>query len=127
MRKSEPIASLIVPSLFDGQGGIEVGPIPKGAPVDLIANLDLLPEGGGRQRLMHDADVVDLFARLVHDLKALPAGASDEQARQVFANVARPLYALSRCPDFVVNRGHYFGTKLPDADKHALISFLRTF
>jgi hypothetical protein len=127
VRKSEPIASLIVPSLFDGQGGIEVGPIPKGAPVDLIANLDLLPEGGGRQRLMHDADVVQLLARLIHDLKTLPAGATDEQAMQVFANVARPLYALSRCPDYVVNRGHYFGSELSDEDKRALIAFVKTF
>ena len=127
VRKSEPIASLIVPSLFDGQGGIEVGPIPKGTPVDLIANLDLLPEGGGRQRLMHDTDVVQLLARLIHDLKTLPAGATDEQAMQVFANVARPLYALSRCPDYVVNRGHYFGSELSDEDKRALIAFVKTF
>ena len=54
---------------------------------------------------------------------------------------------LSKCPDFVVNRGHYFGTaefnrqdglsadekafgrepELSDADKRALIAFLKTF
>ena len=34
---------------------------------------------------------------------------------------------MSKCPDFVVNRGHLFGTKLPDADKRALIEFLKTF
>jgi hypothetical protein len=27
----------------------------------------------------------------------------------------------------VVNRGHYFGTNLSDADKWALIEFLKTF
>jgi len=26
-----------------------------------------------------------------------------------------------------VNRGHYFGTQLSDADKQALIAFLKTF
>jgi hypothetical protein len=57
----------------------------------------------------------------------LPAGATDEQAMQVFANVARPLYALSRCPDYVVNRGHYFGSELSDEDKRALIAFVKTF
>jgi hypothetical protein len=127
VRKSEPLASLIVPSLFNGQGGLEIGPIPKGTPVDLISNLDVLPEGAGRQRLMHDKDVVDLLARLIRDLKTLPAGATDEQAKQVFADVARPLYALSRCPDYVVNRGHYFGSELPDEDKRALIAFVKTF
>jgi hypothetical protein len=43
---------------------------------------------------------------------------------------------LSKCPDFVVNRGHYFGTSyfqekdepgLSDDDKWALIEFLKTF
>ena len=41
---------------------------------------------------------------------------------------------LSKCPDFVVNRGHYFGTAqlneeppLSDEDKRALIEFLKTF
>jgi hypothetical protein len=44
------------------------------------------------------------------------------------------LLEFSKCPDFVVNRGHYFGTgyvagepALSDADKHALIEFLKTF
>ena len=41
--------------------------------------------------------------------------------------------SLSKCPDYVVNRGHYFGTGydneavLSDADKKALIEFLKTF
>ena len=41
---------------------------------------------------------------------------------------------LSKCPDYVVNRGHYFGTSyfkeepgLSDPDKRALIEFLKTF
>ena len=27
-----------------------------------------------------------------------------------FEPVARALYAMSKCPDYEVNRGHYFGT-----------------
>ena len=65
--------------------------------------------------------------QLVKGLKALPQGASDEQARQVFANAGEQLFALSKCPDYVVNRGHYFGANLGDADKKALIAFLKTF
>jgi hypothetical protein len=34
--------------------------------------------------------------------------------------------ALSACPDFEVDRGHPFGTTLPDADKEALIEFVKT-
>jgi len=44
------------------------------------------------------------------------------------------LLEFNKCPDFVVNRGHYFGTSyfkeepgLTDQDKHALIEFLKTF
>jgi len=41
---------------------------------------------------------------------------------------------FSKCPDFVVNRGHYFGTSyfneepgLSDGEKRDLIAFLKTF
>ncbi len=67
------------------------------------------------------------------DLKALPKNPSDEQARRVFADLVEPLLELSKCPDFVVNRGHYFGTDqfaeepgLSDQQKRDLIEFLKT-
>ena len=41
-------------------------------------------------------------------------------------NLAEPLFRLGKCPDYVVNRGHYFGAALPDTDKLALIAFLKT-
>jgi hypothetical protein len=69
-----------------------------------------------------------------HDLAALPKGATDDQARKVFADLVDPLFDLSKCPDYVVNRGHYFGTSyfkeepgLGDDDKRALIEFVKTF
>lgn len=37
------------------------------------------------------------------------------------------LVGLSKCPDYVVNKGHEFGATLSDADKEALISFLMEF
>jgi hypothetical protein len=40
--------------------------------------------------------------------------------------VAPALWKVSKCPDLVEDRGHYFGTELPDADKLALIEFLKT-
>jgi len=36
------------------------------------------------------------------------------------------LIAASKCPDFIEDKGHYFGSDLADADKHALIEFLKT-
>ncbi|HEY6322004.1 MAG TPA: hypothetical protein VJA16_10650 [Thermoanaerobaculia bacterium] len=48
--------------------------------------------------------------------------------------LAKPLLELSKCPDLVVNRGHYFGTSyfqeepgLSDDDKRALIELLKRF
>lgn len=116
--------------------GVQIGPIPAGTPVNLLANLELMPETSDPAlRLDHDRKVLDLVLKIKHDLKSLPANATDEQARQVFSNLADPLVSLSKCPDFVVNRGHYFGTKLDntgeaplsDNDKRALIEFLKTF
>ena len=34
------------------------------------------------------------------------------------------LVGLSKCPDYVVNRGHEFGADLSDEDKEALIAYL---
>jgi hypothetical protein len=54
----------------------------------------------------------------------------------VFANAVDDLWNLSTCPDYIVNRGHYFGTSLAttigeqplsDPDKRALIEFLKIF
>jgi hypothetical protein len=127
IKNAQDVLQLIAPKLFN-EGGIEIGPIPAGTPVDLLANFDPLPDTTSlRERLARDKAVVKAVVQLIHDLKALPQGASDEQARQVFANVGEQLFALSKCPDYVVSRGHYFGSNLSDADKKALIAFLKTF
>ena len=60
-------------------------------------------------------------------------GARDEEILGWVQKVRGPLLKLSKCPDFVVNRGHYFGTGLADEaalsddDKRALIEFIKTF
>ena len=127
IKRSQGVLKLVVP-IFD-EKGIEIGPIPKGTPVDLLANFSALPPESSTlgARLAHDKQVVAAVFKLVHDLRALPKNATDDQARQVFSNVGEQLFALSKCPDYVVNRGHYFGTKLSDADKNALIAYLKTF
>lgn len=111
------------PSLFE-EGVIQVGPIPKGTPVNLLSNLDLES---------NKLDLAALVAKMIVDLKRVE-GASDEEAAQVFKNLVPDLLTLSKCPDFVVNKGHYFGTNffkeepaLSDDDKWALIEYLKTF
>src|SRR6516225_4723077 len=127
LKDTQSILQLLAPKLFD-EGGLEIGPIPAGTPVDLLANFDPLPPTTSlHERLEHDKAVIKVVIQLIRDLKALPQGATDAQARQVFSNVAEQLFALSKCPDYVVNRGHYFGSDLSDADKKALIAFMKTF
>jgi len=115
---------------------IQIGPIPKGTPVGLLTNLKLLSESEDpAESLQHDRKLLSLVLKISADLQKLPKGASDEAVRKVFANLVDPLLELSKCPDLIVNRGHYFGTNkfaggepgLPDADKHALIAFLKRF
>jgi len=121
-------------------GKIEIGPIPTGTPVNLLANLDLLGEETG---LLGQAEqgrkVLELLLRVQHDLKSVGQGdpaKQEEAATKVFANLVDPLLQLSKCPDFIVNRGHYFGTSyleeeknraLNDDQKRALIEYLKTF
>lgn len=122
------------PGLF-GKGGVVLGPIPKGTPVDLLANIDLLGEAATPgEKLKHQEKVLDLLLKMQHDLASLPPGASDDQANKAFANLVPGLLELSKCPDYVVNRGHYFGTSyfkeepgLSDYDKRALIEYIKTF
>ena len=93
-----------------------------------LANVNLLSEDPDpAKRLAYQAKVADLVVRVVKDLAALPKNATNEQAQATFRNLVEPLMAVSKCPDFIVNRGHYFGTTLPDRDKRALIEFLKTF
>ncbi len=114
--------SHITPWLVNKEG-VEIGPIPKGTAINLLSNMDLEQK---------DA-VKSLLKKIKKDLKALPKNATDEQAKEVFSDLVEPLLEVSKCPDFVVNRGHYFGTNylkdeagLSDSDKVALIEFLKT-
>lgn len=118
-----------------GDEGIEIGPLPKGTPVGLLANLNLLSESTNPiERAKHDGEVLALLLKVKDTLKNLPRGATDQAANKVLEPLVAPLLQLSKCPDLIVNRGHYFGTDkaqgepgLSDEDKKALIEFLKTF
>ena len=111
------------PWLFS-EGMIRIGPIPKGTPVSLLTNIDLETD---------KLDLVKLLLKMKADLVQVE-GKSDEEAAKVFKDLVPDLIKVSKCPDYVVNKGHYFGTSffkeetpLSDEDKQALIEFLKTF
>jgi hypothetical protein len=117
-----------VPWLNDlaaADGFIHVGPIPKGTPINLIANTNLEPRG-----LTQQADLVRLLGRTLKALHAIhdqKAADSDSDPAQRLLALVPDFYKLNSCPDFIEDEGHYFGTDLPDRDKRALIEFVKTF
>ena len=113
----------LFPWLFTEEG-VRIGPIPKGTPVSLLTNIDLETD---------KLDLAKLLLKLKEDLKRVE-GKSDAEAAQVFKNAVPDLIKVSKCPDYIANKGHYFGTSffkeeppLSDEDKRALIAFLKTF
>ena len=70
--------------------------------------------------------------RAKHDLK------ETHDVAATMRNLTDEMLALSKCKDYVVNKGHYFGTSqfeatepsergLTDDDKRALIGFIKMF
>ncbi|MEO6093953.1 MAG: hypothetical protein ABIT04_12880 [Novosphingobium sp.] len=131
----------------DANGTIELGPIPKGMPVNLLGSFQILAESRDpKVVLQHYQAILKFLVAFNRLLPNRPDGSSDAALRTHFAPLREPLMTLSKCPDFVVNRGHYFGTArfndrpgmtederafgtetpLTDEQKRALIAFLKT-
>jgi hypothetical protein len=110
-----PILGL-VPGLTDDAGNVEIGPIPQGTPISLLSNIDL------------GASKIDLAKVLIKAKLRLKEaeGQPVEEQRRILRTLVPDLLSVNKCPDFVVDRGHYFGSELSDADKEALIEFLKT-
>jgi hypothetical protein len=128
----------LVPWAIDETGGVALGPLPKDFPINALLNTKILP----------DNDETDMFRHLIKLGKAIPTlldafkqfgGAckpeqlADPGTQYRVERVVRDtrlidtLVGISKCPDYVVNRGHYFGAGLPNADKEALIEYLKHF
>jgi cytochrome c5 len=107
----------VLQSFADTDGYVKLGPIPKGTPINLLANTE--------------PDFDQLAALNISLGKALLAiharNLSLEEARKELIKSVPELLAANKCPDFIEDEGHYFGTDLPDEDKRALIEYLKTF
>jgi hypothetical protein len=146
----EPFPSLLkepISRLFDKDGNFELGPIPKGFPIYLVNYQPLVDIQTFDGKVKHEENFVALLGKLAANLPPPSPNASDEEMLGWLKNLREPLLKLSKCPDFVVNRGHYFGTAkfndteglsedeksfgpepvLSDDDKRALIEFIKTF
>jgi hypothetical protein len=119
--------------LFPFIGGnddvFKIGPFPKGFPVGLITNIDMLGEDlPPAEREEHQRKLRALVRRALRELKG------NQNLGAALNSIADDMLAVSKCKDLVINKGHYFGTSyfteepgLSDDDKRALIAFLKTF
>src|SRR5262252_400369 len=121
IRIPEPLVPPLLKPLVRN-GILEIGPIPRGTPINLIANIE--PRLDSLLTLVPtvNAGFRDAFARRLDLLHPVAGAPGDETGRRLVA----ALMAASTCPDLVEDRGHLFGADLPDADKRALIEFLKT-
>jgi hypothetical protein len=120
------IVGPFLPSFFN-MGAVRIGPIPEGTPVNLLSNVDVTER----------KEVINLLLKTKRALKSLPSSPSNVEAKHNFLPLVPAFLKVCKCPDFVINRGHYFGTDylpayeeepgLSDEDKRALIAFLKTF
>jgi hypothetical protein len=136
--------------VFDRNGNFNVGPIPKGFPINLAANYQPLADldrATAEEKAAHVLHFERLVRQFIENWPSLDLSADDATLLAWGAKLREPLLKLSKCPDFVVNRGHYFGTAqfnetdglsedekafgteppLSDDDKRALIEFIKTF
>jgi len=80
--------------------------VARNTPIDLITNVHVAPrEHSGRNKLLDNVLCGITGSGMVNGLFLL----------------------MDNAPDFVQDRGHTFGATLPDADKRALIEYMKTF
>jgi hypothetical protein len=99
---------------------LRIGPIPQGTPINLLANTDLELSARNAPRLVKLGLALNAALR---DIKVRELAGAAATAR--LEGLVPDLLAVSKCPDFVADRGHLFGARLTDDDKHALIAFLK--
>jgi mono/diheme cytochrome c family protein len=119
-------AGILIGALLYTLGGklgeLRIGPIPKGTPVNLLANVN--PDADPAEFKNAKETAVQTLAEI--DSKHL----SDVEANKLLREkVAPELMKISKCPDFVMDEGHYFKwfDSMTEEDKNALIELLKTF
>ncbi len=129
LRPLVSLSHVLFPVIGGSGHSVKIGPFPKDMPIGLITNLDLLGSDlSPADRKVHKEK---LLALLKHAKQALK---TEKDFKAVVARLYDDMLDVSKCKDFVVNKGHYFGTDyfaeepgLSPDDKSALIAFLKTF
>jgi len=124
--------------IVKADGSIAIGPFPKDFPINALVNTKLLPDNDEEDKWANYQRLIKNGLPLVLAFKELggqcsPQELADPAVQARAEKVLRErklvdrLVGLSKCPDYVVNGGHTFGSDLSQSDKNALISYLKQF
>ena len=123
---------------FKPDGSITVGPFPAGFPINALTNTKLLPDNDDENKFANYKRLIENGPALLGAFAKLggqctPQELADPAVRANAEKVTREtklvdrLVGLSKCPDYVVNGGHAFGSELSQPDKDSLIAYLKQF
>ncbi len=117
------VFALGVGMFASGRGGdLKLGPFPKGMPVNLISNID--PKSDHKQ-------LVAAFDALLRYIREYRSSNNNQEVglHRFESEVAPAFMKISKCPDFVLDRGHDYEVirNLSATEKEALIDLLKTF
>jgi hypothetical protein len=105
---------------------VSINPIPKGTPINLIMNMN--PQAPLVDLVRATSGLTRALLRVRRDNLPDDESGGHFQALAAFQQEAGPaLLKVSKCPDFVADRGHWFGEYLSDDEKKQLEAFLETF
>jgi hypothetical protein len=103
------------------RGVLWIGPFPKGTPVNLVINVNPQAPLG---------DLVDAVSGLTRGLLKIDKDKLPDEGgpalRAFEAEAGLALLKASKCPDLVLDRGHWFAEGLSDSQKRELAEFLKT-
>ena len=128
----------LAPWAIDQDGGLALGPLPKNFPLSTLTNTQLLPDHDQPDTLAHYWKLLKATPTIISAFKQMGGACTSEALANPVTEVASEtavrstglidtLVGISKCPDYVVNRGHYFGTDLSADDKEALIAYIKHF
>jgi hypothetical protein len=114
-----PLLKALDPELAAFDFEPELLRVPKGTPINLITNV-------------HPKDVKSVLLAYVDGV--LEGRPKSEFGRLRIVNHAKGraamlkrLLEVSTCPDFIEDKGHYYGHNMNDEDKRALIEYVKYF
>jgi hypothetical protein len=104
------------------KGDLKIGPIPAGTPVDLLTNLD--PD-----KMDKSVAALKQAIWVTKDLKKLDPNKKEDQqkAEQLRNKLGEALLEASKCPDLLMDRGHYTAAALTPTEQQDLIDLIKTF